>query len=50
MRKTVIASIVCVFCVALTMLSACNTMSGVGKDTKKVGGVVGNVIQDASGH
>lgn len=49
MRKTVIASIICVFCVALTMLSACSTVDGVGKDTQKVGGAVGGAIRDVSG-
>jgi predicted small secreted protein len=44
MRNTITASIVCVLCAAVTLLSGCNTMQGVGsavagagKDVKVVG-------------
>ncbi|NDH67351.1 MAG: entericidin A/B family lipoprotein [Gammaproteobacteria bacterium] len=37
MKKSFTASIVCALCVALTLLSGCNTVKGAGQDVKDVG-------------
>lgn len=43
MKKMIIASIACALCASFTLLSACNTVKGVGQDTKQVGQGIKNV-------
>ncbi|MCS4533477.1 MULTISPECIES: entericidin A/B family lipoprotein [Neisseria] len=35
---------------AMTMLSACNTISGMGKDVKAAGGAVSNTAEDVKSY
>ncbi len=43
MKKSFTVSIGCVMCVALILLSGCNTVKGVGRDTAAVGHEVSRV-------
>ena len=42
MKKSFTVSIGCVMCVAFILLSGCNTVKGVGRDTSAVGHAVTN--------
>lgn len=44
MKKSIIVSAVCVVCAAFSLISACNTVNGFGRDVKKTG----NEIQKAA--